>query len=203
MKFDIDMRVLKAAAICVSTDSVRYYLNGVAIQWNGKYLTATATDGHRLVSFNLPYNEADFAGVDKFSFIIPHTVLKGVKLDKYVTVGSLAFEPSESGAATCTLSCVGTSTIFQTIDGTFPDWRPILPTELSGEVAQFNTGYLKDFAAMTKILFGKERLINVHHNGNGPAAVDLRADGEFDTVAVVMPVRAAGDWSYVKPEWAK
>lgn len=206
MKFDIDMRVLKAAFYCVSTEATRYYLNGVAIEWNERNLTATATDGHRLVAFNLPFKAEEFEGVAKFSFIIPHAVIKAIKLDKYVNEGSLAFEPSVNGGATCTLSYVTMSTIFQTIDGTFPDWRRILPSEVDGTLAQFNTAYLKDFTAMTKVLFGKERNIRVNHNGNSAAVIDLQTSetDEFDAIAVLMPLRAGGEDSvYSKPEWAK
>lgn len=202
MKITINMSILKAAHLFTSKESTRYYLNGVAIEWNGAHLTAVATDGHRLVAFNLPHDDSLTAD-DKFSIIIPNDVLKNWKLNKNFNDAELSIETAPDGKISCALHAEGTGVMFSPIDGVFPDWRRIIPAELSGDVMQFNTAYLDDFTRATKILYGKERFITVRHNGEGPAVIDMASVGEFEVVAVLMPRRGSEIAEYSKPEFCK
>jgi hypothetical protein len=79
------------------------------------------------------------------------------------------------------------------IDGTFPDWRRVVPADVDGEAAPgwFNVGYLADFAKAAKILgdyFGKSQsMMSVHGADAGaPALVRFASDRVF---AVLMPMR--------------
>lgn len=204
MQFPIDIRILKAAYLCTSHESVRYYLNGVCVQWDGAHLTAVATDGHRLIAFNLPYDKETFADADKFSVIIPNDIIKNWKVNNKLPTTILFDYVKGAPSDHCSMTADGTSVTFAPVDGVFPDWRRILPAEVSGEVAQFNTGYLDDFTRATKILYGKERFITVRHNGGSPAVINMMApEDEFEVMAVLMPRRDTEQGSYEKPAFCK
>jgi hypothetical protein len=94
---------------------------------------------------------------------------------------------------------------FTPVDGTFPDWRRVVPTGEESpsnkpgandgpEHAHFNHAYIGDFAKMAAILCGKSTTGQsmLHpRTASGPALVTF---GErADCFAVLMPVRRAVD----------
>lgn len=190
----VHMPILKAAILCASTEATRYYLNGVAIQAAPEGVVAVATDGHRLAAFNLPEHQSS----ETFSIIIPHHIIHDIKLNKAIDFAELVVESPLKAS----IAYNGQTTIFQPIDGTFPDWKRIIPTELSGEVAQFNPDYLQSFAKMVKLLGrpSKSALpFHLAHNGGGPARVILTTD--FDHCCVIMPMRSHTQAPTGKPAW--
>ena len=168
---EVPTAYLKAALVCASTEQVRYYLNGVYVDPKGFLVS---TDGHRMFCGRI-----DLAGVPAFDgWIIPRDVIKRALTsykDETITIA-----PDRVGDIAC-----------QPIDGTFPDWRRVVPTELSGENAQFNPAYIADLGKIGILLRGKRKNsldAHIHHNGEAPAAVTFpEIDGAF---AVLMPIRA-------------
>ena len=102
---------------------VRYYLNGVFFDHAGY---AVATDGHRLLAVRVPAFDGD-------DFIIPNNEAKAaLGLNKKAhemlitreLIGGIKYTP---------------------IDGRFPEWRRIVPTETaSGKPTFINPDYLLD-----------------------------------------------------------
>jgi DNA polymerase-3 subunit beta len=165
--------LLKAALLCASSEESRYYLRGVHLSTSGHLVT---TDGHRMFVARL--TEAPAADV-----IIPYSdVQAALKLagaraqDIEVTadrIHSIAYTP---------------------VDGTFPDWRRVVPTgeELpSGKpddapgAVHFNHAYVGDLAKMGKILGGSSMLHPVSASHTCLVTFGERAD----CFAVIMPVR--------------
>lgn len=168
---EVPTAMLKAALICASTEKVRYYLNGVYVDPKGFLVSL---DGARMFC-----GKIDLEGVPEFDgWIICRDTIKRA-LTGYK-------------AATITISpnCVG-SILCQPIDGIFPDWWRVVPTELSGVTAQFNPAYIADLGKMGDLLRGKRKgslAAHIHHNGEGPAAITFPEID--DCFAVLMPIRA-------------
>lgn len=192
-----DLNLLKAAALCASQDTTRYYLNGVEVRCKENTLTITATDGHRLISFRPPASFEDALPLP-FSVIVPLDIIKALKVTKKAPEGDLIVRPD----GTCEIKYQGRSTIFQPIDGSFPDWKRVVPTKVDGAVAHFNAHYLADFAKINDMYRDdKAKCLLIGHNGNGPALVYLPIG--IDNVAVIMPVRHSKDEvPTVAPDWA-
>jgi DNA polymerase-3 subunit beta len=171
ISIEVPTAMLKSALICASTEQVRYYLCGVYVDPKGFLVS---TDGHRAF-----VGKIDLTGIPAFDgWIICRDVLKraltGYKAD------TITIAPDRVGNSLC-----------QPIDGTYPDWRRIVPSDLSGVTAQFNPAYIADLGKMGDLLRGKRKgslAAHIHHNGEGPAAITFPEVD--DCFAVLMPIRA-------------
>ena len=170
MSFTIEIPtdILKAAALCASTDQHRYYINGVFLDPRG-YLVST--DGHRLFAAQI---ELGSEPIPADGIIIPNAAIKKA-LTGYKDV-----------IITLTADRLG-DTVYQPVDGTYPDWKRVVPTEVSGVTAQFNPAYVGDFGKVAKILGDSKAAPTIWHNGDGPAGIEFTRDGCF---GVLMPMRA-------------
>jgi len=170
ISIEVPTATLKAALICASTDKVRYYLNGVYVDPKGFLVS---TDGHRAF-----IGKIDVRNVPEFDgWIICRDVLKraltGYKAD------TITIAPDHVGNIMCS-----------PVDGTFPDWRRIVPDELSGVTAQFNPAYIADMGKIGDVLRGKrEKSLFAHIHHNGEAAAGVTFPGIGDCFAVLMPFR--------------
>lgn len=193
--FTFDLRYLKACALCASTEQVRYYLNGVAVQFDGKDLVAVATDGHRMVCFNIDF--AKEGDPQPFTMIIPKTVIDGIKTDKTINNVSLILATSEKKPY---LQYGHNMFLFDPIDGIFPEWQRVIPTAFSNVPSQFNPKYLMDFAKISK-LWTKSESIQVTPNDSGPAYINLNIV-DIQGFGILMPMRDKASPATHAPLWA-
>ncbi len=165
-----------------SKEETRYYLNGVC--FTGSVMVAT--DGHKLVVAPTGIKlEKDF--------IIPRSLIEKIKIGKR-SEDDISVEFSGN---TVTLSIDGASYRDNVVDGTFPEWRRLIPQEASGVSAQFNGSYLKQFDDMAKM--ADQGRVHVHHNGSSPALVTFQEGG---MLGVIMPMREyAGAIPINVPRW--
>lgn len=184
--------ILKAALVCCSTEETRYYLNGVCITPSGHIVS---TDGHRL--FAGRYADTPVEG----EIIIPLAAVKKA-LTGYKG-NDITLTDSRKAGGSCTLGDI----TFTPVDGTFPDWKRILPTgegieytpradhpeDNPGRV-QFNPVYYGDLAKISKLLTGGTN-IHVHvWTATMPAGVSFA--GRDDAFCVLMPARTNhGAWA--------
>jgi DNA polymerase III subunit beta len=192
---ELNLKLVKAAALVTSKEETRYYLKGVAVQADAKGSYLIATDGHRLLAF---CQSRECYGGEPVNIIIPADILAGIKLNKHVEIAELTQESENRWR----IEYCGTAVTFAPIDGTFPDWRRIVPKETSGETAQFNPAYVGDFAKVAKALGRGEPCVKMAHNGQGLALVTFGDD--IDGFALLMPTRAnygSTVWQ-TAPEWA-
>jgi DNA polymerase-3 subunit beta len=182
----ISTDLLKAALVCASSEETRYYLRGVYLTTSGHLVT---TDGHRMFVARLA--ERPTADV-----IVPYdAVTAALKM-----VGARCKE-IEIDLATTRIGQIQ----FTPVDGTFPDWRRVVPTgdetpstkpELNDgpERAHFNHAYIGDFAKIGKLLGGASMLHP--RSASHPALVTF---GErADCFGVIMPVRRKPDMQAVQ-----
>jgi DNA polymerase-3 subunit beta len=170
--------ILKAALFCASSEESRYYLRGVHLSTTGHLVT---TDGHRMFVARL--NERPTADV-----IIPYSdVQAALKL-----AGARAQDIEVTADRIGQIAC-------QPVDGTFPDWRRVVPTgeELpSGKpddapgAVHFNNRYVGDFEKMADILCGKGTTgQSMLHPVSASHPCLVTFGDRADCFAVIMPVR--------------
>lgn len=164
----VTLSQLKTVAYAMSTEETRYYLNGIYAECTHKGGTLTACDGHRLA--NIPV-QSDCK--TEWAEIIPKEIIKqaiGLKSPTYI------IHKSYIEAGNIKLAYVG-------IDGTFPDYRRVVPDTSEGLKIKFNRKYLMDLlkaSDSTSITFECV-------DGNTPAKV--YTDEEKLQVHVIMPMR--------------
>lgn len=175
---------LKAALTHAGSGDIRGYLNGVHldIASNGD-LHIVATDSHR--AFIGRVLAGDVAWTDTpqkgpFSLTIPRDVVKDAIRARVVdlTLNAMPDGRYELGGK-----------IFAPCAGTFPDWRRIVPLELSGEPATFNWSYIADAETSLQVWQGKKyaRCRLTSAGATGAAIVESYVENAF---VVVMPTRA-------------
>ena len=112
--------LLTKTKFAVSLDDTRYNLNGIYIHTDEQFLYCVATDGHRLACIK----KTKPANIDsKFGVIIPRkTVMELLKiLDSCDEVNIKLSERKIK------FICGGYILISKLIDGTFPDYRSVIP----------------------------------------------------------------------------
>jgi DNA polymerase-3 subunit beta len=200
IKITFDARTLKAALICTSTDETRYYLKGVAVQLDGDKLFIAATDGHRLIAMQPEFTieRDDTAATDRASFgsvIIPADIVKNLKLNKSVDECTLTIDSGKGEIEHC-----GQSVKFGFVDGSFPEWRRVIPPTISGETAQFDARYVGELPKIKAAFGEKATKIAIEHNGDAPAFAALALPIPY--VCLLMPYRDRNPLADL-PSWVK
>jgi len=199
----INAEYLRLAQLFCSTDECRYYLMGVKIESHPEGgILLVATNGH-------------IAGIfyDRLGYV-PDPLL--LELDKPF-ISSLKSTRNENqrrvtirSERLVTMSVDTDDTFLQEkhikpgqieIDGTFPNWRSILPSPNDqAPVPCFDPSYIKIFQTVAKSLTG-EKVSPVKLTAtdkNGPMAVTT---GHPDFFGVQMPMRY--DIATCNPSWIK
>jgi DNA polymerase-3 subunit beta len=181
----INLKVLAALSLCASTEKIRYYLCGVCVEIAPRHVTYAATDGQVLVAHREELADDTPDNEMLGSFIIPTAACTKFKLKKRAsTVGTIMPD-----AEHLIIGYGGERIGFTPVDGTFPDWRRIVPALPTGETrpAQFLSSNVSRLANVgTQLGYGA---MCIHHNGENPTLVDWQ--GNTDTVAVIGPYRVA------------
>jgi DNA polymerase-3 subunit beta len=206
--FDFHMSALKATAIAASTEQTRYYLNGVCVEHSPNGPIFIATDGHRLIASTqkwLVENPATFSPV-----IVPMSLIKRVKISRKFDIATMTIEHKEGGEISVSIYYAGATYAENSIDGTFPDWRRVIPQSCDGTVSQYNPAYLADFAEAGRVLAGGkcDVAVAVSYNGGSPALVRFwHEEKAVQSFGVIMPLRtnpvmqAPPTWTqHAKPE---
>ena len=112
--------LLKQVEFAMAQQDIRYYLNGLLFEIDGKKINIVGTDGHRLSFTSSSLKEAN----DKFQTIVPRkTVLELVKLleenDESV---SISLTSSQAVFAFSNIELIS-----KVIDGKFPDYHRVIP----------------------------------------------------------------------------
>ena len=126
---------LAAVRPCVSTEETRYYLRGVAVisRTDATGVDVVATDGHRLAAYHaadatLTRGDTAGPGENPPAPMSVHAIIPAGALDALVNA-SLLYVTSHHVQAR-----IGSRLIVsRLIDGTFPDYRRVIPPTRSGE----------------------------------------------------------------------
>ena len=170
---------LKAVSRFSASKDIRYCLNGVNIESTPDCTRLVATDGHAMGIHKYEVKNSETGTV-----IIPADVVKTIlswKTPKYSTD-----EITLTIGKECKVEYHGNSITFAGLDGTFPNYRRVIPAELSGVASQFDPDLINRCATAAKDL-GHKPLITIGHNGPSAAIVFI---GSYDLCAILMPLRA-------------
>jgi DNA polymerase-3 subunit beta len=149
--------MMKKTSFAISTDESRYVLNGIFISLKEHKMTMVATDGRRLA---LVDEEIDVSEKSQGEFIVPaKTVneLNRLLLDK----GEVEIRYAENQASF-------TLIITKLIEGNYPNYRQVIPSETKERVALVREEFLhalrraeimtSEKANSVKMSFGKNKL---------------------------------------------
>lgn len=195
MQTTIDLKILAAVAKAASKEEARFYLKGVKIEAREKHVAYIATDGHILIAARAERYKDDGTPL-LGDWILPSEVIARYKPASFKNF-SLAI--LSSNGTKLAIEFNGEKIEFLPIDGAFPDWRRALPSEISGETAQFDPALLSRLSAAGK-MFGGDGRLTIAHNGGGPAIVSF-GSGIEDAFGVIMPLRSAANPKL--PAWTK
>jgi len=189
-KFEIKSQDLKrlidGSQFAISTEETRYYLNGiyfhVVTEGDEIKFRAVATDGHRLalVETQAPVGSETMPGI-----ILPRKGVSEVhRLVSEESDGVVKIELSDAKIRFSLGSVVLTSKV---IDGTFPEYQRVIPTEnhkklvidrsaFSGAVDRVATISSERSRAVKLALGSGQVLVSVHNPDSGSAEDELAAD---------------------------
>lgn len=186
--FNVRLSQLHAMALLGGDQDIRYYLNGVRIEFNYDNTRLVATDGHKLALLN---TKAENQGVG--SLTIPSDFIKqlpksSAKYDPTIEISQDQNTPTKWIAA---VSMSDTRSFFE-IEGNYPDYSRVLHgIKTSGAPGLFNDEYLSQFkkAGLLLTKLSKKHFFPVIiHNGSQSAIIQLPTLLD-QFVGVIMPIR--------------
>ena len=186
MEIKINADLLRLAAICASTEETRYYLNGVYVEPHEDGVLLVATDGHRLVCLHDPDGAATGPAIIRTDkrFLRECKTAKNESVPRLVRIsGTVAGVYNDPEWTPDSVALTQMSDAL--IDGTFPDWRRIVPEYHEGQCGGFNAKYLADFGKIAAELDTPAIQLRAKDEMS-PALVQLDSAGGF---GVLMPMR--------------
>ena len=154
------LRELATAAVAAGTDNTLPNLTGVRLEWSEEGIDAVATDRYRLAHVYWDGKHRSFAGnmltrTTEGAVLLPAKELAAYvkslpKRSKRGTHALVAIRPEGDGVRfTCDTGEGEVSRMIPTLDGEFPKWQSLLPTEWGAvEAIAMDPKYLTDVAKM-------------------------------------------------------
>lgn len=152
-------------SFAISTELTRYYLNGIYMHAEDGLLKAVATDGHRMAIVQKTAPE----GSEKIAGIVPRRSIQDFCNILAKNMGdviiSYSFSRMSIVADNITMS-------IKLIDGTFPDYKRVLPTNSGKHIWQLDP---KETSANVKALRGGSKFSGIKIE-NGPSGLTLSSE---------------------------
>jgi DNA polymerase-3 subunit beta len=187
MNITINTDVFAAASVFLGVDDIRYYLNGLYLETGENGARLVGSDGHQLAVAKL---EGSFP---TSSIIIPGSLVAAVKAKakgpEKVTLafnqGSQKYKKGVFEAREITLTFGELTTTAKELDGKFPDYRRVVPSEVDGITSQFDPKLISRIEKACTVL-GYKSFTGIAYNGD-KSALSVINDG---FLVVTMPLRA-------------
>lgn len=193
--YELNRSALEAALTHVAIRDVRYYLNGVYLDFpNGRIV---GSDGHRMFIGDIPKDPEPAVIVDR------DTVADAIKAGKRAKMPGLYVnvDPDPNGGKLRRVEFVTAGARFSAteIDGKFPDYARIIPPdggEDSGKLGQFNPDYIRSAWEGLALYAGYDtkrgrRFPYFEHRG--PNNSGVMAYHGVPAISIIMPVRDDSD----------
>lgn len=197
----IPRNALKAVSYAMARNDTRPCFNGLLIESSGDTVRLVATDGARLHMIDI---EQPTAGEQSEptaplpdGVILPRDLVEWAlkmptKHAHGITVRVVPTPPADDGKArppVIIMTAGDASLSAPAVDGRFPEYLHVIPTEMSGATGQFNPTYVADaYLAVLELYESRGKTLcapQLQHNGTSPG---LMTFGRF--AAVIMPWRA-------------
>lgn len=193
MTAKICTRTLFASIAFASTEQTRPYLHGVWIEIDADGATYVAMDGHRLAARRVDLDEDDERNTTIGNWLIPTFICKALKPSaRSFAVAALSIESGD-----IEIAFEGVKQRFAPPDVSYPDWRRIVPSKVSGKTTLSINGNL--LASVDK--YGSDLGLGVktaHWNDDGAAVFSFPS---ADAFCIVMPMRNLGNPVWAQPRW--
>lgn len=137
--------LIENTAFSMAQQDVRYYLNGLLIEFDRGLIKAVATDGHRLALSEKSIEDADLS---KKQYLIPRKAVVELARMLDYTDKLVRIEFSQNLAR---FNVNETTFITKLIDGRFPDYNKVVP-KICDKKAIIERHYLKDALGRASIL---------------------------------------------------
>lgn len=202
-KIFVKQSTLAALSLLAAKNDIRYYLNGLLIEWCAHTTKVVATDGHKTGVHNtevMEITDDKELNFGRGEFIVPSEVIE--KLPKpprgHDPVVTFTCADPEGARLSWVMSVNGVDIGFTAVDGKYPEWRSIIGALVekgtTGEPAGYNFEYLQQLTKCGDILAGGKKLkhenrIIVYQNGMAAALIKLNGYERDDFIAIVMPQR--------------
>jgi DNA polymerase III subunit beta len=182
-QFTVSINALKGLDLLAGKSDIRYYLNGVNVEFSESCTRLVATNGHILGIENLTQN---LVNTGAGSLIIPSDIIKALKP---VSKNADIVQIKQIDATHYEIDNYGVKTTFAGIEGKFPDYaRVVSGAKTSGQAAQYNPDYLATFLKAAKLLTGaKNPDIEIMQNGHSAALINITGLASF--IGVIMPTK--------------
>jgi len=199
--FNVDSKLFEIASRFTSKEEHRYYLRGVYIEpCEAGGVALVSTDGHRLF---VAYDEKGEADKARIVHAEKPMLAQCKKAERLVFAGGDSEGTDKNGntvyrAETQTDGVFSGAGVVGFVDGTFPDWRRVVPSckpHESNQVDVFNGQYIADMGKAAIDLAKREGVrqgfcrIVTDALENSPALVEFEHGPAF---AVLMPARQTG-----------
>lgn len=174
----IPVKYLNAARQFAATKDTRPYLRGVYVEHD----RLVGCDGVMCGVFRLPEPVP-------FKVLLPNTLLDRLKIPKQITTVDLLVEDSTiTGYKKIIISYAGMQVVEEVDYQYYPNYRQVIPKNVTGEVAQFDINLLNRINKAAEALHGKRETCHVRiaHNGQTSALIHL-ADENF--TGCIAPLR--------------
>ena len=178
MKIYLDPQVAKALLGIAAKTDTRYYLNGLHIEPLDTGAAVVATNDAILAAVRVIMEDGP-----GHPFIVPREAIEHMTLAKKAP--DICIERTDGDI---TITQGDRLVRVAPVDGSYPDWRRVVPSDTSGESAVFDPDLLAKLGALNKALGG--RYLGVSYNGTGGARVTFGGEGAGGhAVGVIMPIR--------------
>lgn len=174
-------QLLSTTSFAMAEQDIRYYMNGLYLEMGAGFLSAVATDGHRLALCQLPFDAREITKEGASGFILPRKAV--LELLRIIN--------TESDIASLTFKCAKNAIKFETekfsfhsrlIEGNFPNYQRVIPKNLDRK-AFVDRDALKQALSRMLILaqekypacrlsFQQDRLLFCAHNTQNEEADD-------------------------------
>lgn len=145
----IEKTILKKAientAFCMAQQDVRYYLNGLYLQIDGRKLKAVATDGHRMALTDV---ESTSGEIKALQVIVPRKGVQEISRLLGDDENSVRLEFGANHARLIIGQLVFTTKL---IDGKFPDYTKVIPSNQT-KLVQLNRRDFREALSRVAIL---------------------------------------------------
>lgn len=164
--------VLDSVAFAASTSETQPEISGIAMRFENSKMIATATDRYRLGEMSIPVQTTDDRAV-----VVPHKSIAELSRQLTGVEGSVGLNISATQMA---LTVNDTYMVTRLIDGQYPEYAQIIPSESGNVITLQHDGLLS--ALKTSGIFSK-----------GAGSVTLNFDPEKQIIQIMSASQGVGE----------